>query len=406
MKIDEHSLRVFKCLHKSFYELERLKYNLRYDHTKVIFNTFYYGGYRHILDDFRKTVKKYGRLEPGSDSASDFLDNAPLSKQIKVRLKRKLGAITFGYRNKDGGIVIEKREAQIVKLAFSYFIRYKSIHKTLKKLASLGHQLTPGMLYKIVRDGFYAGLLKVRHTFQPIPDSVTPIIDTQIFLKALEIQRSALEKRENYNPYVRHESVYLLNRFITNSKTGTYYCGFRGKKVSAMEFNHYYRISSGKSVRSHFTKAVLEERFEHFLIGDTEKILETLTPEHLGIVHRTIEKSILRLKQSVALKLSRLHKESNGRDKKVLHELEGLDSILEFFSSENNFVSFALELINSIEALWLHADIALKREIQFTLFPYGIQLDQDKDKLISVLSIGESREGVVKRIESRKPLFH
>jgi hypothetical protein len=408
MKIEVHSLRVFKCLHKSFYELERLKHNLRYDHTKVVFNTFYYGGYRQVFDDFRKTVKKYDRLDIKGNSTNNFLDNIPLSKQIGVRLKRKLGALPFGYRNKNGEIVIEEREAQIVSLVFSYFIRNKSIHKTQKKLSDLGHDLGPEMVNKIVRDGFYAGLLKVRATHQPILDSITPIVDTKVFQKALDIQHRLPGERENYNPYARHESMYLLNRFITNSKTNTYYCGFRGKKASAPKFNHYYRIVSGKSITSHFTKTDFEKRFEEFLFVNIGLVIESVTQEHLFIIHNTIEKSIQKLRQSVVLKLKRVDRavEGDGNVISSIQQLKELDSTLEFFSSKENFACYAINFMNNIEETWREADITLKRDIQFTLYPYGLRLDQDKGMLVSVLSLGDCKEDVLKRIESQKPLFH
>jgi len=153
------------------------------------------------------------------------------------------GIPPFGYKNVDKKLVIEPKEAEIVRRIFNYYIENTSIFEVYNRLKAEGLHNRQSQLFSktalsyLLRNIIYTG--KISHLDKIYQGIHEPIISDEQFQQAQEIHKKRIMPR--FSPVKPH----LFNGFIVckecgSSMTATFTNKIKGSKRKRY---HYYRCT-------------------------------------------------------------------------------------------------------------------------------------------------------------------
>jgi hypothetical protein len=67
---------------------------------------------------------------------------------------------------------------------------------------------------------------------------------------------------------------------------------------------------------------------------------------------------------------------------------------IEYFVSRQNYVSFGKSLIENAKTIWERSDLTTKRDLMFTLFPYGTIYDKHAKLFSPPVTLGDQKNDV------------
>jgi site-specific DNA recombinase len=231
-------------------------------------------------------TEKEGIINFGEDIAKDFLSDVIASAakyergMIKQRVKRamlertskglQVGTLTgiFGYDYHEGNIVINDKEAEIVRLIFKMYIEGKGYHSIKNYLNENGYRTKFGNTFKscnikrILEKPTYCGY--ITHLDKVIKGVHQPIISEDIFNQAQN--RYSQNKKRNPKMKVKHLLTGFLHCGSCNSRMQI---GYHGGKAF-YECSAYYTGNCKKPV--YIGKDILE----NYVIGKVVKIISKM----------------------------------------------------------------------------------------------------------------------------------
>jgi len=183
------------------------------------------------------------------------------------------GIPPFGYKKENKKLVIDKKEAEIVRLMFDTYIETGSLVKVYELLKERGVKNRQGNpFYKNVldyhlRNIVYAG--KIKYANQIYQGNHQPIISEKIFALAQKIHKKKIRKFRVYKDFLFGG---LVNCGECGFKMTSCFTNKRGKRNPKRYY--YYRCTSTlrKDWQSCSTKQVSSERLERYVLENLERI--------------------------------------------------------------------------------------------------------------------------------------
>jgi len=187
------------------------------------------------------------------------------------------GRVPFGYRVRSKKIVIEPREAEIVRYVFGEVLRGRSAYSLLDDVFSrFGVEIRYTTLLWILRNRSYTG------TMQGIENVAEPIVTTADFGRAQEVLARHPRKKST-------SRVYLFSGLLICPVCGRRLCGTykrNGNKLSPYYLcqNHYKSTKQGDNACT-FNANLNESRIESYLVTNiadliSQQVREIETNEH------------------------------------------------------------------------------------------------------------------------------
>jgi len=183
------------------------------------------------------------------------------------------GFAPFGYKRENKKLIINKREAEIIRLIFEIYVETGSVVKVydlLKEKSIKNRQGKP--FYKTVlgfllRNPAYAG--KVKHNNQIYQGIHEPIISEEVFEMAQKIHRKKMKKFRVYRDFLFGG---LVNCENCNFKMSP--CFTNKYNKGKLERYYYYRCNSThhKDWQSCPIKQVSADRLENYILENLERI--------------------------------------------------------------------------------------------------------------------------------------
>jgi site-specific DNA recombinase len=204
------------------------------------------------------------------------------------------GGIPFGYKNENKKLVVDPKNAAIVKKMFADYITTQSLAKVCNNLRSLGATYQDGRGFTttavsyILRNGVYTG--KVRFSGKLMPGNHDPIISNEVFEQAQKVHKTI-------GRVLRHYSAHALAGLIRCQECGSSMspCHTNKKKRGRIKQYRYYRCT--KTSKNHWdacsTRQVSAKRLDNYIFDNLERIsldrqyIESMlshldTPEQFG----------------------------------------------------------------------------------------------------------------------------
>jgi len=251
---------------KDFYQLIEFfeKYNVSFISVTERFDTSTPAG--RLLRNIMLTFAQFER-ELASERTKD---------KMLERAKKGFyngGYAPFGYKRENKKLIINKREAEIVRLIFETYIETHSIAKAYNLLKEKNIKNQQGKpFYKtalsfILCNPVYAG--KVKHNDKIYQGIHQPIISEEIFEMAQKIHRKKLKKFRVYRYFLFGG---LVNCGNCNFKMSP--CFTNKYSKGELERYYYYRCNSThhKDWQSCPIKQVSAERLENYILENLERI--------------------------------------------------------------------------------------------------------------------------------------
>jgi hypothetical protein len=381
MKLSPQTIRVFKCIQKCYYELRRLQFDATLNETAAMHKIFCSGGFEFLNTERKRIISKThidGNLDPTDPIA--IIDTPARTKHLRSKLNARLLNASFGYRHeKQGKVRIEQAEAEIVRIIFASFVSSGSIAKVREVLDFMGLEgFDWGRVYKILNNGFYVGRVVVDGYRLNSGNAVPPIVENAIYLRTQDILRGQQDCKK--------PGTYLLSRFVTRNETTRYFCGYVVRKKTGLNLYYY---GCNRNAKGHFTIRAdkFENLFQEYLMSKIETINRCTSDDCFSVVHKFVKPTIIKFKNLVNSKI-----ETGENQNK--NDLRELGKILTYFKKEKNYDTFGKELINNCRTLWLNSDQELRREIQFTLFPYGVKFDCATSNFEDVVNLSSGHDTI------------
>ncbi|MFA7151667.1 MAG: recombinase family protein [Candidatus Paceibacterota bacterium] len=183
------------------------------------------------------------------------------------------GLTPYGYRRENKKLVIEKKEAEIVKSVYENYLNSGSLFKIYDDLKEkgvknkFGNYLSKSNLEHILRNITYSG--KVRHRGQIYQGIHEPIISEEVFNLAQEIHKKKIKKFRVYKNF-------LFGGLIKCADCGSRMTSvFTNKrKDGKLSRYYYYRCTSTmkKDWQACSTRQVSAERLERYVMESLERI--------------------------------------------------------------------------------------------------------------------------------------
>ena len=251
---------------KDFYQLIEFfeKYNVSFISVTERFDTSTPAG--RLLRNIMLTFAQFER-ELTSERTKD---------KMLERAKRGLyngGYAPFGYKRENKKLIINKREAEIVRIIFETYIETGSIAKVYALLKEKNIKNRQGKtFYKtalsfILRNPVYAG--KVKHNDKIYQGIHEPIISEEIFEMAQKMHKKKLKRFRVYRDFLFGG---LVNCGNCNFKMSP--CFTNKYSKGKLKRYYYYRCTSTqhKEWRSCSIKQVSADRLENYILENLERI--------------------------------------------------------------------------------------------------------------------------------------
>ena len=181
------------------------------------------------------------------------------------------GSTPIGYRRaKDGTVEAVPEEAAAIREAFDLYIAGEKLVDIREKLgARIGKRITPGTLYRILRNDHYLGAYEIQGVTVPVP----PIIDRETFDAA-----QAAHKGSRQNAAGRARVKYLLSCKCHCELCGTMLHGVSGRGKLGKNY-HYYKCPKKGCGLKPVPQDVLEDLVLKHTAEDVlgEEMIEKLT---------------------------------------------------------------------------------------------------------------------------------
>jgi len=212
---------------KDFLELNEIfeRHNIKFVCTTQDFNTTTAAGRM-----FLKILVSFGEYE-----------RELISERTKIKMRAQAekgfwhgGAVNFGFdKNKLGkGIVVNEKEAKVVKLIFNEYVKTESTSKVAEKINRLGHRtklrklnsgrtiggkkFTRSYIAELLQNPIYIG--KIRYRGDIYDSNIPPLIDESLFNQVQNIIRNNREPRNTPN---RNKYNFLLKGLVRCSECGS-----------------------------------------------------------------------------------------------------------------------------------------------------------------------------------------
>ena len=310
------------------------------------------------------------------------------------RAKRGLwngGLVPYGYKRENKKLVINPKEAEVVRLIYETYITSGSLSKVYEELKARNiknrdnKHFTKSHIEHILRNIVYIG--KVKYSGKVYQGIHQPIISEELFNLAQELHKKKVRKLRVYKDFI-------FGGLITCKECGSKMtpCFTNKRKEGKLKRYYYYRCTSTlkRDWESCSTKQVNAERLERY-------ILESL--ERISLDRNYIENLVFRL---------------NHDSKMGYHSgLELTKECLKFSSDTIQFIlSSLLSLLahqkgierNLLIKKFIKDIIYSKEEIQINLY-YSTNF---APKNLSALPLKDGWEGVKekeKNLSSKSPNF-
>lgn len=218
-----------------------------------------------------------------------IIERAKLGKAEKARQGGTTGGIIYGYDSINGLLVVNEREASIIKDIFRWYIQGKGIMEIRDTLNNLGimtkknKHFTEHAIRYYLTNHKYAGLMtygkysncsdrekkKLEKDYIISKGKHEAIIDEQTFNKVQEIMNS-----KKFSKKRGHPAVHLLSGFIICPHCGDKMYHYYGKpKVEGKKTYHYYACSTYKKLRKCVNTHIRADIIENAVINRIKKII-------------------------------------------------------------------------------------------------------------------------------------
>ena len=251
---------------KDFYQLMELfeKYNVSFISITERFDTSTPAG--RLLRNIMLTFAQFER-ELASERTRD---------KMLERAKKGLwngGIVPYGYKKENKKLVINQKEAEIVKIIYEIYITTGSLSKVYNELKTKNIKnrqrkiFNKSHLENILRNVIYTG--KVKYAGKIYQGIHKPIISEEIFNPAQQIHKKKVRKLRVYKNF-------LFGGLIKCKDCGSKMtpCFTNKRKSGKLKRYYYYRCTSTlkRDWQSCSTRQVSAERLENYILENLERI--------------------------------------------------------------------------------------------------------------------------------------
>jgi hypothetical protein len=183
------------------------------------------------------------------------------------------GIVPYGYKKENKKLVVNPKEAKIVKMIYEIYITTGSLSKVYNELKTKdirnrqGKFFNKSHLENILRNVIYTG--KVKYAGKIYQGIHKPIISEEIFNLAQQIHKKKIRKLRVYKDF-------LFGGLITCKECGSKMtpCFTNKRKEGKLKRYYYYRCTSTLKRDWEFcsTKQVNAERLERYILESLERI--------------------------------------------------------------------------------------------------------------------------------------
>ena len=251
---------------KDFYQLIELfeKYNVSFISITERFDTSTPAG--RLLRNIMLTFAQFER-ELASERTRD---------KMLERAKKGLwngGIVPYGYKKENKKLIVNPKEAEIVRMIYETYITTGSLSKVYNELKTSnirnrqGEFFNKSHLENILRNVVYTG--KVKYAGKIYQGIHKPIISEEIFNLAQQIHKKKVRKLRVYKNF-------LFGGLIKCKECGSKMtpCFTNKRKEGKLKRYYYYRCTSTlkRDWQSCSTKQVSAERLENYVLESLERI--------------------------------------------------------------------------------------------------------------------------------------
>jgi len=251
---------------KDFYQLIELfeKYNVSFISITERFDTSTPAG--RLLRNIMLTFAQFER-ELASERTKD---------KMLERAKKGLwngGLVPYGYKRENKRLVVNPKEAEVVKLIYEIYITSSSLSKVYKELKARNIRnrhnkyFTKSHLENILRNIVYTG--KVKYSGKVYQGIHELIISEELFNLAQQVHKKKVRKLRLYKDF-------LFGGLITCKECGSKMtpCFTNKRKEGKLKRYYYYRCTSTlkRDWKACSTKQVNAERLERYILESLERI--------------------------------------------------------------------------------------------------------------------------------------
>jgi site-specific DNA recombinase len=317
----------------------------------------------------------------------------------KLLRGERMGPAPIGYKYDRTHGTNEQRlvfneQGPLVKQAFIWRTEGKTYPEIIHLLKKSGLKLSNQNLTRIFHNPFYCGLIS--HNFlngQLVQGKHPALIDEDLFLRANSVKKNITFKVNKANDNLP------LKVFVKDAHSQAPFTGYIVKKKGLF----YYKVNKiGAKINRSASK--MHDKFREFLkkYSITDRFIPPLkkqlqyTWENLTNKDNTAD-----LKKSLSIQLNEVNENLENLEErhalgkinediflkyynKYLEEKKGLEEQLEKLSQKlsnpNELINFACKMASKLSAVWDYSDYYQKQNLQYLIFPEGIEYDAEKEE--------------------------
>ncbi len=327
-------------------------------------------------------------------------EKAIIGMRKRLSLGLLIGRAPKGYSyitGKDGSRKLEiDKNGKLIQIAFELKANGVGNQEICFRLKQLGLIIKPNKLYRIFNNFFYVGYINHRLLEGEIKKGQhEALVSEDIFIKA----NGLINKR---NPLESRSSLFFLNGFIHESSTGITLTGYNRQKktLSGTKVYGYYKTNYGPPPFN-IRREKLEDEFLNLLSKyKVEAEIKSVLKEQLIITFKKMNQIVItqtreakeNLKK-IEFKIEKLLEERYIKDtieephfsqlmKAYESEKTNCESIIYSYTNDlsnlEDYVDLGLKIAENLTELYKNGDNETKRDLQFLIFPEGVDYDIKK----------------------------